>query len=773
MSIINASPLIAAGDDGYRIERSLRFNSPDTAYLNRTPASAGNRKTWTWSGWVKRGKLATAQALASAPNGGAEDAFAFLSGDTLRWYGNGQASGLTTNAVFRDPSAWYHVVLAMDTTQATASNRTKLYVNGVQQTFTGSDYLAQNTDTMFNATVTQYIGYYANNASFLLDGYLTEINFIDGQALTPSSFGETSLVTGVWGPKRYAGTYGTNGFYLKFADNSNTTAATLGKDSSGNGNNWTPNNFSVTAGVGNDSFIDVPTPYADGGNGRGNYCTLNPLDFVTAAFSGTASNGNLTVSIPAPTNSNGLASTIRITSTAQSKIYIETTIAALSTACSLGMITGVNANYRLRHTADITLAVSDVVMTAFDPATGNIWYGRNGSWLSSGNPATGANPYSTIPSGEIVNSSYCIFATNGSSGTFTTDTNFGQRAFAYTPPTGFLALNTQNLPEPSIKKPSSYFDATIYTGSTGTNNIVNSGGMAPDLVWVKNRQQLYSHYLYDAVRGTGAKALSSNNTNAEGADGTAITSFNSNGFTFTGNSGANDPTYPNANIAWQWKESATPGFDIVTYTGNGTNRTIAHSLGVAPKMMIFKNRTSSTENWAVYHANLANASTTLELNLTGAADGTNATTFNATAPTSSVFSLGVNDRVNKNTNTYVAYLWSEVAGFSKFGSYTGNGSTDGPFVHCGFRPRYIIIKRTSTTGSWSTADTSRSPYNAAGTNTTLWANLADAEGGSLAAMDILSNGFKIRDTDSDKNASGSTYIFAAFAESPFKYSLAR
>jgi hypothetical protein len=534
MSIINASPLIAAGDDGYQIERSLRFNSPDSAYLNRTPASAGNRTTWTWSGWVKRGRLGVLQAFFCAgTSASARGLVEFEAADTMRvGFNDGTSWYLaSTSAVFRDPSAWYHIVVTFDLTNGTNANRVRLWVNNILQSFASTPTWSTAAQ-VFNNNVNHTIGSYYSPYADGFNGYLTEINFVDGQALTPSSFGETNPVTGVWGPKRYAGTYGTNGFYLKFADNSNTTAATLGKDSSGNGNNWTPNNFSVTAGIGNDSFIDVPTPYADGGNGRGNYCTLNPLDFVTAAFSGTASNGNLTVSIPAPTNSNGLASTIRIASTAQSKIYIETTIAALSTACSLGMITGVNANYRLRHTADITLAVSDVVMTAFDPATGNIWYGRNGSWLSSGNPAAGTNPFYTIPSGEIVNSSYCIFATNGSSGTFTTDTNFGQRPFAYTPPTGFLALNTQNLPEPSIKKPSSYFDAVPYTGTGVAQSIVNSGSFQPDLVWLKRRNGVGDNGLYDSVRGVSPR-LVSNTTGAEAA--VPIDSFNSNGFSTTAN----------------------------------------------------------------------------------------------------------------------------------------------------------------------------------------------------------------------------------------------
>ena len=250
--------------EGYQIQRSLRFNSSDSAYLNRTPASAGNRRTFTWSGWIKLSATGIQRVL-SASSGSADDFLAFAS-DTLRFQitdsGGTPVGNLITTQVFRDYSSWYHIVVAVDTTQATASNRLKMYVNGVQVTaFSTATYPAQNTDTLaLNTAVTHYLSSTGGTNRYL-NGYMTEVNFIDGQALTPSSFGQTNANTGVWEPKPYAGTYGTNGFYLNFSDNSNTTATTLGKDYSGNGNNWTPNNFSVSAGAGNDSLVDVPTAW--------------------------------------------------------------------------------------------------------------------------------------------------------------------------------------------------------------------------------------------------------------------------------------------------------------------------------------------------------------------------------------------------------------------------------------------------------------------------------------------------------------------------------
>ena len=784
MSGFHNNALIGAGSSGYQIERSLRFNSPDTAYLNRTPASAGNRRTWTWSGWVKRSALSAANngifsaGTSFGTNNDNLETISFTTSDTLEIAS--EVSGATqyrliTTQVFRDASAFYHIVIAVDTTQATSTNRIKLYINGVQiATFGTSTYPTQNYDCWANSTNQHRIG---SRNQIDLNGYLTEINFIDGQALTPSSFGETNPVTGVWGPKRYAGTYGTNGFYLKFADNSNTTAATLGKDSSGNGNNWTPNNFSVTAGAGNDSMIDVPTPYADGGNGRGNYCTLNPLATNTVGV-GTLSNGNLDFNIP---NTFTVYGSVLMKS---GKWYWEA-VATGSNAVGVGIK---QANVLDRYSNTIyymgnplslsgekyingtgsaygaVWSVGDVVGVAVDVDGGTVTFYKN-------NVSQGAIALSLASITELVPS-----FVSGAGVTFAGSANFGQRAFAYTPPTGFLALNTQNLPEPSIKKPSAYMDAKLYTGNSSTQTI-NGLGFSPDLVWIKSRSNAYNHGLQDTVRGAG-KTLYSNLTNAEDTQ-TSVTAFNSDGFSLANDSwNQSAVTY----AAWCWDESATPGFDIVTYTGNGAaDRTVAHSLGVAPAFFVIKNRTTATD-WPVYHKSLPShdggnyPTNSLRLNTTGALANTLGLWA---APSSTVItvsdaqlSAGNRPLVNTNGDNYVAYLWSEVAGFSKFGSYTGNGSSDGPFVHCGFRPRWVIIKRTDATQNWPIIDTSRDSYNVA--NRRLFSNLSDAEDQGISNfVDVLSSGFKCRDSNISYNASGGTYIFAAFAESPFKYSLAR
>ena len=244
---------------GSSVSNSLRFRSSASAYLNRTPASAGDRKTWTWSGWCKRGTLSSYQMLfvAGVDSSNYCNLYWDATANRIEFYNTVAGANvgyfLTTNIAYRDPSAWYHIVLAVDTT-ASAGNRARLYVNGAQVSWTVSTDLTLNYTTWVNSANTHQIAKDLTGASQYLDGYMAEVNFIDGQALTPSSFGVIAPATGVWSPKRYSGTYGTNGFYLPFSNGTSTT--TLGYDSSGNGNNWTTNNISLTAGSTYDWMLD-------------------------------------------------------------------------------------------------------------------------------------------------------------------------------------------------------------------------------------------------------------------------------------------------------------------------------------------------------------------------------------------------------------------------------------------------------------------------------------------------------------------------------------
>jgi hypothetical protein len=330
-------------------------------------------------------------------------------------------------------------------------------------------------------------------------------------------------------------------------------------------------------------------------------------------------------------------------------------------------------------------------------------------------------------------------------------------------------------------------DATLYTGNDVGQTVVNQGQFKPDFTWVKCRSTTYSNTLVNSVMGLGS-ALFSDTTGAVTST-TEYTSYNSNGFTLgaTGSTASNvsAATY----VAWQWQAgqssgtsntsgtitstvsvSTTAGFSIVTYTGTGANATVGHGLGVAPSMIIIKQRSGGTARaWQVYHVSMGNGGG-MYLNQTNAYTA-DSTAFNSTSPTSSVFSLGSSVYSNQSASPIVAYCWAEIAGFSKFGSYTGNGSTDGPFIYTGFRPKFIIYKLSSAAGEqWIVFDTVRTTYNIMGTY--LHPSLSNAES-TFDSNDFLSNGFKIRVNHPTLNTSGATYIYMAFAENPFKNSNAR
>ena len=318
----------------------------------------------------------------------------------------------------------------------------------------------------------------------------------------------------------------------------------------------------------------------------------------------------------------------------------------------------------------------------------------------------------------------------------------------------------------AIDDPEAYFQVKIYTGNGSTPSITLDGDedMQPDLVWIKNRDTTDSHCLFDAVRGA-AEVLHSDTTDAETTDADTLTSFDSDGFALGADVKVNTDT--EAYVAWNWKESATAGFDIVAYQGTGSTRTISHNLSAVPHCILIMPRTNAGYGKSMYHhKNTAAPETDVLVLNTTAATSDNADYWNDTAPTSSVFTLDTLEAVNENGGTryYIAYLWSEKQGFSKFGSYTGNGDADGTFVYTGFRPAFFMVKRTDSTDYWGMFDNKKDPHNQVGGR--FWANEGSAES-TGQAMDFLSNGFKIRATNAYWNASGGTYIYMAFAEAPF------
>jgi hypothetical protein len=774
MSIIQGTSKSSAAA-GYSIDQSIRFNDDDSAYLSRTPGSAGNRKTWTFSSWVKRANLfngSVPQIIFSAANGSTLDFIMQFgqSDDTLRIsdYSSGSASNLITTQLFRDPSAWYHFVLQYDTTQATSSDRMKLYVNGTQVTaFSTASYPSLNYDSAVNNNLAHNISRGAYSANGYFDGYQAEINFIDGTALDPTSFGETNADTGQWVPVKYAGSYGTNGFYLKGQDSS-----ALGDDSSGNNNDFTSSGLTAA-----DQMLDTPTD---------NFCTLNPL--ITPATM-TFTDGNLALSgYTAVTSAYG---TFGMSS---GKWYWEL---VAQTNAMAGVAATPNGSQYPGQAADSyafdltngtkynngsssafgagAVSAGDTVGVAFDADSGDLkFYDNSGTLIGTAFSGLTSGPY------------FPVFR-NGSAANISI--NFGQQTFSHSLPTSHVALSTSNLPDPTIADPSAYFQTSLWNGNGSTQTITQDGNSTfqPGWIWSKGRNNAQEHVVFDEVRGT-TKYLKVSPAGTE-ATQSGVTAFNSDGFDLGSWAGTNGSGQ--THVGWQWKAGGTSGssntdgsitstvsadttsgFSIVSYTGTGANATVGHGLGVAPSMVICKQRNAS-RSWVVYHEGLPSAANVIYLDL-ASAPATDSTVWNSTDPTSTVFSVGSANGSNSSGNGMIAYCFAEVEGFSKFGIYTGNGSTNGAFVYTGFKPAFVLWKQYTNLGtnSWGIRDSARDPSNVV--ESVLRPNTAGAETtASSAYADFLSNGFKLRATDGFVNKASSNYLYYAVAESPFKTATAR
>jgi len=716
------------------------------------------------------------QMFSITASGGTQGIIEFDAGDgpsTDQLILNSETTGTTAlnwelEWKFRDPAAWYHFVMVYDTTQATTNDRVKVYING-EQAVDGWDRNttpAQNQEQAFNSTNAMNIGKPHAAISAYFDGYMAEIHFIDGTALDATSFGETNS-DGVWIPKKYSGDTGTNGFYI-----TGETAGDLGEDFSGNSNDFTSSGLATT-----DQMLDTPTD---------NFAVLNYIQQNATGLS----DGNLQFT----TNGSGthklMSSTIAVSS---GKWYAEAACnATLDSNARIGIIPDDNVNFTGSdaHVGDdansfayvdngqkesnntqsaygASYANGDVIGIALNLNDDEITFYKNG--VSQGAISITASTEYRFAASQY-NSGGMLF-------------NFGQSAFTYTPPTGFNVLSTADLPDPTIADPSAHFQTTVYTGNGSTLEVNQSGNSTfqPDWVWGKRRNAAESHALFDAVRGT-TKIIYSNLTNAE-ITNSGLTAFDADGFTIGSSAtlNANTGTY----VAWQWKANGsgssntdgtvsstvsantTAGFSIAKWTHTtASNYTVGHGLGAVPKMILVKTTDQGT-NWGVYHSDIT-VGNRLILNSTSAQ-----TTgyWGANSWTSSTFSIG--SARDANGSTAVAYCFAEVDGFSKMGSYTGNGSSDGPFVYTGMTPEFVIIKRTNTTENWIMLDNARSEYNV--TDDVQYSNLAQADGTNSATtrVDNVSNGFKVRGTNTNINASGSTYIYMAFASSPFKTATAR
>jgi hypothetical protein len=760
--------------------------------------------------------------------GGTDRAFSIAVDSSARLtayaqYGGNQYNPVSASSTIKT-NQWYHTALVVNGSTLT------LYLNGVAISS------ATITGTINNSTAPVGIGAYGNN-NWQISGGISNVRITNTAVYTSNFTVPSANLTAVSGTQLLTcqnATFvdnSTNAFTI--TNNNGTTitqnypfsASRIFNDQSPQGNNWTPNNISSVSGSTLDYMTDVPTLTSAT---VANYCVLNTLDKSGTTYTPTISNGNLSFAA----GSTGQFSPCRGTQFVSSgKWYFETTITNNGTYS--GQV-GVANNYNIyqsggdnsvsssggvgaawdgrgflyytgNNTAFTpTFTTNDVISCAFDADTGKIWFRKNGgSWYDSsggttGDPATGANAVYTYTAGTSV----APFV-NGVS-PHTQAANFGQQPFSYTPPSGFLQLNTFNLPTPAIgatpaTTANKYFNANLYTGN-GTTNAITNVGFQPDFVWVKSISDSYFHGLYDAVRGAGStKGIYSNDPVAEGtySDYQNLVSFDSNGFTLgatsnTNNINANTSTF----VGWNWKangagstntagsiistvsSNTATGFSIVTYTGNATSgATVGHgcqvnSIATAPSMVILKSRSLGT-NFYVYHSGLTSAAYQVYLNLPSQQDNSVTTAFNSVAPGDTTFTLpGTGFGSNNSGATYVAYCFAQVAGYSAFGTYIGNNDDNGPFIYTGFRPRWVMVKNRTSSQSWQLMDTSRSTYNVATAN--LLPNSSTLQLTGTDFIDILSNGFKIRRNSAGNwNNSGDTYLYVCFAENPFKYANAR
>jgi len=823
----------------YAIDQSLRFEDGDSPFLSRTPSGAGNRKTWTWSAWVKRGNITSEQTLFGAHKG-ANDyvAIQFDANDTLNvTYKNVGASGGSlssqtrrkiTTQVFRDVSSFYHLVVKFDA----ANTNCDIYVNGTEVTSFSVNEEPQNLDFEVNSTELHTVGTFQTSVTGVavtyFDGYMSEVNLIDGTALGPDSFGETK--DGIWVAKNISGlTFGTNGFHLDWADSS-----AIGNDVSGQNNDYTVSGGGSPTLVASDVVLDSPT---------NNFATMNPLhrgNGTTGSI--TYSEGNLASSFAGNHTTMQHAATMALPTTG--KWYWEQTFTGALTNGSRAAICGIwnddaqdlGSNNRLTVTSDAVTFYSDdnKIYSSADGSIGNVsytssiaeqtgavvsfavdmdntwvWVAVNGTYIN-GTPdfSDGTNRVDVVTD---TNGRYIPFWAGDGGATITWRVNFGQDSanvssansdsngigtFEYAVPSGYTSLCSANLTEPSIIDGSEYFNTVIYTGDNSQD--VTGVGWRPDLVWVKTRDHTYNHQLHDSVRGATAGALFSNSNTAETSF--QFDSFDADGFTtdasnVTGINATGDPQ-----VAWNWlagtavsgattgsgtaktytgSVNTESGFSIIKYVGNGTSgHTIPHNLtvgGVAttPTIIIVK-RLDDGGGWRVQHKDVASTHY-LALD-TSAGDADLNTIFNDTAFNSTVFTVGSAASINSNDagSDYIAYCFTDIDQYCKAGSYIGNSNADGTYVHLGFRPAWVMIKETGASGFWMITDNKVYPNNDGNTR-----SLAANDTGSETTIsnrgnevDFLSNGFKIRASTGDMGASN-THIYLAFAEQPFKYSNAR
>jgi hypothetical protein len=783
----------------YEVAYSCRFNADDSAHLLRTDGDTGTPKTHTHFIYFKRGNLSSLMQPMACDNGSDTNSFTimFTAENKLQIYFQDTSATTTidwiSTQVFRDPHAWYFIVLTINTVPSTPILKVWNWnVEITEWNKTAANSLAQNDVFEPGTSGFRYeYGSYENGAGRFYDGYMALAGYMDGVVITdPVTDGLIEVdSSGVARPADVTGLdYGTAGHLLDFADDSD-----LGNDISGNNNDFTSSGLAA-----NDQVVDTPT---------NNYMVQTPL-WSNENF--TLSNGNLRVTGSGGAVQGKTTSSFSIPTTG--KWYFEATfpnagmdVIGVSAVRQLTPEPGGDTDATSGSTASWAFNVgnedaytndtatsygstafvdSDVFNCAIDTGAGKIWFGKNGTYYNSGDPGAGTGEIYSGLTGELYVASRPWISSSH-------ELNFGQKGFDNTVPTDFLALNTTNMAVPSIADGSANFQPNKRTGDGDAGAVEQTGNsqFGTDLIIIKNRDEDDEWMLLDRIRAA-TKELNTDSDAAESTDANGVTAFSdTDGYTIgTGAGGYNDDTEKFIDYHWKADGSTgesntegtnidstiavndTAGFSYGTYTGTGDAAdSFGHGITGTPEFIIIKQLTDASTNWIVYHEdqNATPEDYYLRLN-TDAAPADLNTMWNDTAPSSTTVTLGTNAEVNGDGKNFVFYAFRSISGFSAFSSYTGNNSADGPFVYCGFRPAFVLIKAVAVE-SWFLGDSVRNGYNELNPPM-LSPDTTAAEDNSWSGatpFDILSNGFKIRRTGGAFNTDAGIYTFAAFAENPF------
>ena len=786
--------------DSGTIAKSCMFNDGSNNYLTRTQGSGSGdqKRKATFSWWFKRGIIPNAEICMFGAASGTKLMARYDTSNrmTLRLTNGGTEYQKITSRSFEDCTQWYHCVWQIDASQSTATDRSKLYVNGERVYNWSSDSNpAQNTDIVGLADGSTFrIGSNSHAVGQIWDGYMAEFNYIDGSVVDPDEFGVVDSSTGQWIPKTITGlTYGSEGLRITFA---NTAGLTIGDDTSGNSNDLTATN------IGTDHITtDSPTQ---------NHCVM---DSTVSVGSPAFSEGNKTLTAPSSEYGKCLG-TLEFNPKTQTGFYWEVSFGAASNGPEMGIMKegflptdpGGSGNASDLGAINLTAAgagesnhyvidkddskessgrgllintgvdVDDSHRIGIAVKDGKIWFAVNNTWVESGNPSTGANPAVKDIGSDGHDLVKPYFGTYNS-GTITC--HFVESEWNYSPPTGFVALNQDNLDTENTRG---------RVGLTWIKNVdVSSHPIITDTVMseVSSGNADYGDAIFPTLNQARSFQTSGLRKPMKGGlqvlDGSAV---NGSGETHCAWNwvGNNQTRTANADGSGATTASAievndTAGFSMVHYVGAGTSdKKIAHGLSKAPETIWLKNivensSTGSGVDWRIYHHNVYNVSSDRNSYFRFNSDDSHTAsgdTFGDTAPTNKVFTVGndvhSNASVSGGTAQYMAYCWYGVPGYSKFGFYEGNGSSQGPFVNLGFKPAWLLIKGINIGNNWILWDNQRSPFNER--DKVYYPDLQQAQTTSGNDMDFLANGFKCRGTNSNYNGSYK-YAYWAFAEHPF------